>query len=50
MGMHAPEGIGPRIGSITYRVLCEVSAVVLALPPALEGKLAVRRKAIVTFA
>ena len=41
MGMHAPEGLGPRIGSVTYGVLCEASAVVLALPPALVGKLSV---------
>jgi nucleotide-binding universal stress UspA family protein len=41
MGMHAPAGLGPRIGSVTYRVLCEVSAVILALPPALEGELSV---------
>jgi nucleotide-binding universal stress UspA family protein len=42
MGMHAPAGlVGPRIGSVTYRVLCEVSAMILVLPPRLEGKLSV---------
>lgn len=51
MGMHAPAGLGPRIGSVTYRILCEVSAVILALPPALEGKLAVPPESqVVTFA
>jgi nucleotide-binding universal stress UspA family protein len=35
MGLHSADGIGPRIGSITYRVLCEVPALVLALPPVL---------------
>jgi nucleotide-binding universal stress UspA family protein len=37
MGLHSADGIGPRIGSITYRVLCEAPALVLALPPVLAA-------------
>jgi nucleotide-binding universal stress UspA family protein len=38
MGLHSADGIGPRIGSITYRVLCKVPALVLALPPVLAAQ------------
>lgn len=33
MGLHAAVGGGPRMGSVTYRVLCETHALVLAVPP-----------------
>jgi nucleotide-binding universal stress UspA family protein len=33
MGLHASPLLGPRMGSVTYRVLCLVSTLVLALPP-----------------
>jgi universal stress protein A len=33
MGLHASPRSGPRMGSITYRVLCLASTLVLALPP-----------------
>lgn len=33
MGLHASELFGPRMGSVTYRVLCQTRALVLALPP-----------------
>jgi nucleotide-binding universal stress UspA family protein len=33
MGLHASPLLGPRIGSVTYRLLCLSSALVLALPP-----------------
>jgi len=36
MGLHASPGLGPRMGSVTYRVLCHTSVVVLALPPAVD--------------
>ena len=42
MGLHSADGLGPRIGSITYRVLCEGPALVLALPPALAAPAASR--------
>ena len=42
MGLHSADGLGPRIGSITYRVLCEVPALVLALPPGLAAPAASR--------
>jgi len=33
MGLHATSISGPRMGSVTYRVLCLAPTVVLALPP-----------------
>jgi nucleotide-binding universal stress UspA family protein len=33
MGLHASAMFGPRMGSVTYRVLCVTNAIVLALPP-----------------
>jgi nucleotide-binding universal stress UspA family protein len=37
MGLHATSMTGPRMGSVTYRVLCLASSVVLALPPAVSA-------------
>ena len=34
MGLHSSGLLGPRMGSVTYRVLCLANAFVLALPPA----------------
>jgi nucleotide-binding universal stress UspA family protein len=34
IGLHASTLLGPRMGSVTYRVLCLTSTLVLALPPA----------------
>jgi nucleotide-binding universal stress UspA family protein len=34
MGLHSTGLLGPRMGSVTYRVLCRTHALVLALPPA----------------
>ena len=33
IGLHASTLLGPRMGSVTYRVLCLTSTLVLALPP-----------------
>lgn len=33
MGLHSSGAFGPRMGSVTYRVLCVTRAIVLALPP-----------------
>lgn len=33
MGLHSSGMLGPRMGSITYRVLCLTNALVLAVPP-----------------
>ncbi len=33
MGLHSSALFGPRMGSVTYRVLCLTHALVLALPP-----------------
>ena len=33
MGLHSSTMLGPRMGSVTYRVLCRTRALVLALPP-----------------
>ena len=33
IGLRAPEAGGPRIGSVTYRVLCLAPSLVLSLPP-----------------
>jgi nucleotide-binding universal stress UspA family protein len=34
IGLHGSPILGPRMGSVTYRVLCLAPALVLALPPA----------------
>jgi universal stress protein A len=39
MGLHASPRGGPRMGSVTYRVLCLASTLVLALPPTLPAAL-----------
>lgn len=36
MGLHSSPVTGPRMGSVTYRVLCLAPRLVLALPPVLE--------------
>jgi nucleotide-binding universal stress UspA family protein len=33
MGLHSSGPLGPRMGSVTYRVLCQTDALVLAVPP-----------------
>jgi nucleotide-binding universal stress UspA family protein len=33
MGLHSSGPLGPRMGSVTYRVVCQTDALVLALPP-----------------
>jgi len=33
MGLHSSPLLGPRMGSVTYRVLCVAHRLVLALPP-----------------
>jgi hypothetical protein len=33
MGLHSSAVLGPRMGSVTYRVLCLAHRLVLALPP-----------------
>jgi universal stress protein A len=33
MGLHSGGMLGPRMGAVTYRVLCSTKALVLALPP-----------------
>jgi universal stress protein A len=33
IGLHSSPGAGPRMGTVTYRVLCLAPALVLALPP-----------------
>ena len=33
MGLHASDELGPRMGSVTYRVLCHTHCLTLALPP-----------------
>jgi universal stress protein A len=38
MGLHASPLAGPRMGSVTYRVLCLAPTPVLALPPAHEAQ------------
>jgi len=35
MGLHGSPLTGPRMGSVTYRILCLTPALVLALPPQL---------------
>lgn len=36
MGLHSSPVTGPRMGSVTYRVLCLAPKLVLAIPPVLE--------------
>lgn len=36
MGLHSSPLLGPRMGSVTYRVLCLAHRLVLALPPQVE--------------
>jgi len=33
VGLHGSPMLGPRMGSVTYRILCLAPALVLALPP-----------------
>jgi hypothetical protein len=33
MGLHGSPVLGPRMGSVTYRLLCLVHTLVLAVPP-----------------
>lgn len=37
MGLHASPGAGPRMGSVTYRVLTLTRTLVLALPPVFQA-------------
>jgi nucleotide-binding universal stress UspA family protein len=37
MGLHAAVDLRPRMGSVTYRVLCHCAVPVLALPPAMPS-------------
>jgi nucleotide-binding universal stress UspA family protein len=37
MGLHSTRGGGPRIGSVTYRLLCNRPPLVLALPPSIDA-------------
>jgi nucleotide-binding universal stress UspA family protein len=39
IGLHASSLLGPRMGSVTYRVLCLTSTLVLALPPGMSEAL-----------
>ena len=34
MGLHGSPLLGPRMGSVTYRLLCLAPTLVFALPPA----------------
>jgi nucleotide-binding universal stress UspA family protein len=36
MGLHSAEQSGPCMGSVTYRVLCQVPSLIVALPPGVE--------------
>ena len=36
IGLHASPLLGPRMGSVTYRVLCLTATLVLALPPSVK--------------
>jgi nucleotide-binding universal stress UspA family protein len=38
MGLHSSPVLGPRMGSVTYRVLCLAHRLVLALPPVPAGQ------------
>jgi nucleotide-binding universal stress UspA family protein len=49
MGLHSSGLVGPRMGSVTYRVLCLTHAMVLALPPlpmVVEAEAAYERQAV----
>ena len=37
MGLHGSPLLGPRMGSVTYRLLCLTHGLVLALPPAIHA-------------
>jgi nucleotide-binding universal stress UspA family protein len=37
IGLHSSGMMGPKMGSVTYRVLCMTRALVLALPPHAVG-------------
>jgi nucleotide-binding universal stress UspA family protein len=37
IGLHASALLGPRMGSVTYRVVCLTSTLVLALPPGIAA-------------
>jgi nucleotide-binding universal stress UspA family protein len=39
IGLHASSLLGPRMGSVTYRVVCLTSTLVLALPPGISAAL-----------
>jgi nucleotide-binding universal stress UspA family protein len=43
MGLHGSPLLGPRMGSVTYRLLCLTSSLILALPPT-----AVKREAAIS--
>jgi nucleotide-binding universal stress UspA family protein len=45
MGLHSSSALGPRMGSITYRVLCLTGSLVLALPPKPAASSGVRHSA-----
>jgi nucleotide-binding universal stress UspA family protein len=38
MGLHSGGMLGPRMGAVTYRVLCSTKALVMALPPAPQAE------------
>ena len=38
MALHSSQDTGRRIGSVTYRLLCQAPAVVVALPPTLPAR------------
>jgi nucleotide-binding universal stress UspA family protein len=44
MGLHSSTLLGPRMGSVTYRVLCRTHALVLALPPKVVPRSAPREE------
>lgn len=43
MGLHSSAVLGPRMGSVTYRVLCLAHRLVLAVPPAPAGSVGLER-------
>ena len=46
IGLHSAGASGPRMGSVTYRVLCQVPALIVALPPGVD-KMVSRRHGVV---
>ena len=44
MGLHSSPAAGPRMGSVTHRVLCQHPRLLLALPPAVDRRLLDRRQ------